>query len=156
VRDLTQLEARHRRRHGHELGRREHGAPAARRRRRTRSRLTTSRCRGNRRRPSATTAAEVVGLTAAIVELAGAGPTPRKLKRNAGAPHSVIARAMTWVTLLSMVPPNSGCGWQATPKTRGSASTVGKLEPRFERAGRPATVRTSARVTAPCRRCRPS
>ena len=84
-------------------------------------------------------------------------PTPRKLKRNAGAPHSIIARARTCVTLLSMVPPNSGCGWQATPNTRGRRGRRPETRAWFPAARRdPRASATSARVTAPCRRCCPS
>ena len=42
-------------------------------------------------------------------------PTPRKLKRSVGMPVSCSARATVVTTLLSMVPPNKGCGWHRPP-----------------------------------------
>ena len=130
---------------------------AAPRTRRTRTRLTTAPRRENagglrpRRRPGRRLR------RGRCRKCPRSRPTPRKLKRNVGAPHSIMERAMTCVTLLSMVPPNSGCGWQATPNTRGAPSAPsGNSSLASSGPTGPAIVRTSARVTAPCRRCRPS
>src|SRR5881397_3113618 len=41
-------------------------------------------------------------------------PTPRKLKRTARQPSCRQARASVCTTLLSIVPPCCGCGWQIT------------------------------------------
>src|SRR5690606_8372915 len=49
-------------------------------------------------------------------------PVPRKLKRTVVAPSSRIARAAIVTTLLCIVPPSVGSGWQTMP-TSGSAAT---------------------------------
>ena len=73
-------------------------------------------------------------------------PTPRKLKRSVGAPHSWQARARVCTTLLSMVPPYSGCGWQTTANACGAcaASACGASMSACRSARRPRNAQAFA------------
>ena len=53
-------------------------------------------------------------------------PMPRKLKRTARQPSCTKARASVCTTLLSIVPPCCGCGWQmtATPRCAPSGPSI--------------------------------
>ncbi len=110
---------------------------AMRRRRRTRTRLTTMPRAGNRRRPSATTAARSSVSPRPLSNLPALAPTPRKLKRNAGAPHSVIARASDVGDLVVHGAAEQRMRMAGHAEDARLGLAVGKLEPRFERAGRP-------------------
>jgi hypothetical protein len=61
-------------------------------------------------------------------------PTPRKLNRTAVQPCCTKARASVCTTLLSMVPPNSGCGCAMTAVPRGVPS--GCVAQHLDGAGR--------------------
>src|SRR5271157_392501 len=79
-------------------------------------------------------------------------PVPRKLNRSTGNPTECSA-FMAWkTTLLCIVPPNTGCGWQTSP------ACVAVAEPTFSRASsRPAGPSRKNDRIAECEyaNCRP-
>src|SRR3982074_524376 len=56
-----------------------------------------------------------------------------------------MLRARVWVTLLSMVPPNSGCGWatSARPRGVGNCSASGRSSAHWSAPAAPASVKYS-------------
>ena len=68
-------------------------------------------------------------------------PTPRKLKRTVARPSSRSARSSMVTTLLCMVPPCSGCGWQtmATP-ARACSGAGGSVAASMRPAGPASTI----------------